>query len=102
MQGDSHHARCLKSPYSVLQLPHEVHIELPLPFWVLPEEDLEVTINDMGVTVVVDGVMQLQRQYWRAGSQDAKVSQSENDVVLLPSLLSGLAIGLVTAKILPF
>lgn len=65
IQGDSHSVRCLQAPYSLLQLPHEVQIELPLPFWVVPEEDLEVTVNDTEVTVVVDGVMQLKRQYWQ-------------------------------------
>jgi hypothetical protein len=42
LQGDSHGARCLASPYSLLQLPHEAQLELPLPFWVVPEEDLQV------------------------------------------------------------
>lgn len=42
LQGDSHGARCLQSPYRLLQLPHEVQLEMPLPFWVVPEEDLQV------------------------------------------------------------
>jgi hypothetical protein len=41
-QGDSHGARCLPRPYSLLQQPSEVTLELPLPFWVMPEEDLQV------------------------------------------------------------
>lgn len=76
LQGDSHAARCLQSPYSLLQLPCEVQIELPLPFWVVPEEDLEVTVNDKGVTVIVDGVMQLRRGYWRHEGQAAKLGSN--------------------------
>jgi hypothetical protein len=43
LQGDSHGARCLVSPYRLLQLPHELQLELRLPFWVVPEEDLQVS-----------------------------------------------------------
>jgi hypothetical protein len=53
LQGDSHGARCLVSPYSLLQLPHEVTLELPLPFWVLPEEDLQVILVFIKTSAVV-------------------------------------------------
>ncbi|KAF6254987.1 hypothetical protein COO60DRAFT_1641921 [Scenedesmus sp. NREL 46B-D3] len=75
--GDSHGARCLTCPYSLLQLPHEVQLELPLPFWVVPEEDLQVHIGERGVSIAVDGLLRLQRTYWTA----AEAKSSSRKVV---------------------
>jgi hypothetical protein len=41
-QGDSDGARSLVQPYRLLQLPEEVVVEVGLPRWVLPQEDLQV------------------------------------------------------------
>lgn len=52
LQGDSYGVRCLVPPYRLLQLGGEVVLELPLPFWVLPEEDLQVGCLE-GLKVVI-------------------------------------------------
>jgi hypothetical protein len=75
-------ARCLQSPYRLLQLPGEVQVELPLPFWVDPAEDLAVTISDASLTVTVDGVMTLRRVYYRNAAQEAKQGPGSYKVCL--------------------
>ncbi|WIA19449.1 hypothetical protein OEZ85_004064 [Tetradesmus obliquus] len=69
-KGDSYGVRCLVPPYRLLQLGGEVVLELPLPFWVLPEEDLQVHIGESSIGIAVDGLLKLQRTYW--GAADAK------------------------------
>eukprot|EP00879_Flechtneria_rotunda_P012256 GHRR01012801.1.p1 GENE.GHRR01012801.1~~GHRR01012801.1.p1 ORF type:complete len:589 (+),score=229.63 GHRR01012801.1:1517-3283(+) len=71
-RGDSYGARCLQSPYNLLQLPHEVQLQLPLPFWVDAREDVEVAVQERSLCVAVDGVMQLQRTYWWDEAQAAR------------------------------
>lgn len=75
-QGDHYMARHLQSPYRLVQLPSEVHLELPVPFWVHPAEDVQVDIGTRGLTVVVDGVLKLQRTYYLDEVQATKQGSS--------------------------
>jgi len=76
VQGDPYMARHLQSPYRLVQLPSEVHLELPMPFWVHPAEDVQVDIGTRELTMVVDGVLKLQRTYYRDEVQAAKHGSS--------------------------
>ena len=71
-QGDPHLARHMQSPYCLLQLPSEIQLELPVPFWVHPTEDVTVNIGEQQLTVEVDGVMRLQRTYYQPNPDAAR------------------------------
>lgn len=57
-------ARHLQAPYRLVQMPSEVHLEVPLPFWVHPTEDVKVVIGPRQLTVDIDGFMRLNRTYY--------------------------------------
>ncbi|WIA39722.1 hypothetical protein OEZ86_005784 [Tetradesmus obliquus] len=82
-KGDSYGVRCLVPPYRLLQLGGEVVLELPLPFWVLPEEDLQVHIRESSISIAVDGLLKLQRTCW--GAADAKAGSRKVVDVLASS-----------------
>lgn len=76
LQGDPHMARHLQSPYRLVQLPAEVQLELQVPFWVQPTEDVKVDIGQRGLAVEVDGVMRLHRTFSWDEAQAAKQGSS--------------------------
>jgi hypothetical protein len=50
-------------------MPAEVQLELSLPFWVHPIEDVKVVIGCRHLTVEVDGYMRLTRTYYCSTTQ---------------------------------
>ena len=69
-------ARYLQSPYRLVQQPAELQLELQLPFWVHPSEDVHVSIGARTLTVAVDGVLRLQRTYWWDEAQATRMGDS--------------------------
>ncbi len=72
MQGDTWGARCLEPPYTLSLSPSEATLELPLPRWIVPSEDLTVQISDLDLKIEVDGwpspgAGRLVRRFWTAG-----------------------------------
>jgi hypothetical protein len=64
VQGDSDGARCLVQPYRLLQLPEEVVVEVCLPRWVVPQEDLQVVKEKGGVGCEGRGNWQWRLSVW--------------------------------------
>eukprot|EP00775_Hariotina_reticulata_P011937 gene11937-12080_t len=78
-KGDSYASRCLCSPYSLLQLPHEVQLEMPLPYWVEPAEDIQVSIGRSTLQVSVDGWLALKRTFWRNQEQSMRLLDAHKE-----------------------
>jgi hypothetical protein len=66
-QGDSAGARCLVPPYKLTLSQSEAALELPLPRWIVPSEDVAVQITRSSIVINVDGAPggKLVRTFWR-------------------------------------
>ncbi|KAI8472213.1 MAG: hypothetical protein J3K34DRAFT_519969 [Monoraphidium minutum] len=77
-RGDSLGARCVPPPYALSSSASEAALDLPLPRWVVPSEDVAVQITGRDLRVAVDGAPggALLRTFWRPeGGAEPLVAQ---------------------------
>jgi hypothetical protein len=71
-------------PYSLAVAGAEAALELPLPRWVLPSEDLRVEISQERLTISLDGAPggPIERTFWRPRSVGVGAEADSSGVVL--------------------